>query len=113
MKPLQQAAFILTYLVSTCSFRTSTMAHHVFQKSNPILGRGNYHAKLDASGKQQKFKLIEGMMIDSSLPQQPSMLSTRGDKKDLMRFSTTASDIGQLTMKEESKFAPANVNKVV
>ncbi|EQC42811.1 hypothetical protein SDRG_00531 [Saprolegnia diclina VS20] len=89
------------------------MAQPVFQKSNPILGRGNYTAKLTPDGKQQKFKLVRGMMIDSSLPQQPSMLATRADKHDEGRFTTTARDIGQLPELEESKFAPANATKVL
>ncbi|OQS03384.1 RIB72 protein [Thraustotheca clavata] len=89
------------------------MAQYVFSKSNPILGRGNYHAKHTMDGKQQKFKLVEGMMIDSSLPQQPSILATRGDKHDKDRFQTTARDIGQICTEIENKFAPANATKVL
>jgi hypothetical protein len=88
------------------------MAEQLLHKSNPILGRGNYRAKVGHEGKQQKFKLVDGMMIDSSLPQQPTHLVTRPDKRDVERFTTSARDIGSFPKKEESKFAPANVNKV-
>ncbi|KAF0686899.1 Aste57867_21331 [Aphanomyces stellatus] len=92
------------------------MADQVYQKSNPILGRGNYHAKVGNAGKQQKFKLVEGMRIDSALPQIPSILATRSDKRgDPDRFNTEAHVIGSdlTSTKEESIFAPANVNKVL
>ncbi|ETV86399.1 hypothetical protein H257_02772 [Aphanomyces astaci] len=91
------------------------MAEHVFEKGNPILGRGNYHAKVGNGGKQQKFKLVAGMRIDSSLSQAPSILATRADKRgDPDRFTTTARDFGsELSITDESIFAPSNVNKVL
>ncbi|CAK4628167.1 hypothetical protein LEN26_011830 [Aphanomyces euteiches] len=84
-------------------------------KRNPILGRGNYQAKVGNDGKQQKFKLVEGMRIDSSLPQVPSILATRLDKKcDPDRFVTSAQEFGsERVVKNESIFAPPNVNKVL